>query len=430
MAWDFRTDPEFQGKLDWMDAFVRDEVEPLDYLEPDQAVMYAPLDERLRTIVEPLKQRVREQGLWASHLGPELGGQGFGQVKLALINEILGRTAWGPIVFGCQAPDTSNAEILAMFGTDEQRANYLQPLLDGELFSAFSMTEPHAGADPRLLRTRAVRDGADWVIDGEKYFTSNAGGAAFLIVTAVTNPDADPYRRMSMFLVPTDAPGIEILRDAGTMGDPPGQGLHPHIRYAGVRVGPDALLGEPGAGFGIAQARLAGGRLHHAMRTVGLCRKAFDMMCERALSRETYGGGVLAGKQLVQAAIADSYLQIEQLRLLVMHTAWLMDTQGPLAARAHISAAKIAMERTALDVVRRALHLHGALGVSNETPLARMWQLAPALGIMDGPTEVHQVLLAREVLKRYQPADGDWPTEFLPTKTAAAHARYRSDYPA
>ena len=420
MAWDFSTEPEFQTKLYWINTFVRDEVEPLDYLEPDLDVVYRPLGDRLRKIVEPLKQQVRDHGLWACHLGPELGGQGYGQVKLALINEILGRTQWGPIVFGCNAPDTGNAEILAMFGTDEQKARYLQPLLNGELFSAFSMTEPHAGADPRLFRTQAVRDSDGWLLNGEKYFTSNAQNATFLVVLAVTNPDVDAHRGMSMFLVPTETPGIEIVRQAGTIGDPIGSGLHPHVRYTNVHLPLDAMLGDEGTGFLQAQARLAGGRLHHAMRTVGMARKAFDMMCERVLSRDTFGGKRLADRQLAQAAIADSYIQIEQLRLLVLHTAWQMDQGGPLSARVDISASKIAMERVALDVVLRAMHLHGALGMSNETPLARMWQLAPTLGVLDGPTEVHQVLIAREVLKNYRRAAGSWPTEFIPDRRAAA----------
>ncbi len=289
--WDFSTDSEFQEKLDWMDKFVTDEVEPLDHLTgQDEHLMYRPVEGAIADIVRPLQAKVKEHGLWACHLGPELGGQGYGQVKLALINEILGRTAWGPIVFGCQAPDTGNAEILAMFGTDEQKQRYLQPLLAGELFSAFSMTEPQGGADPRMFRTKAVQDGEDWIINGEKYFTSNARNAAFLIIMAVTEPDASPRESMSMFLVPTETPGIERVRDTGMIGDPPGVGIHPHMRYTDVRVGPDALLGERGKGFFIAQARLAGGRLHHAMRTVGLIKRAFGMQCERALSRNTFHG--------------------------------------------------------------------------------------------------------------------------------------------
>jgi acyl-CoA dehydrogenase len=419
--WDFSTEPEFQAKLDWMDEFIREELEPLDLVAGGHA--YDRHGDQLRRLVRSLQQQVKDRGLWACHLGPELGGQGYGQLKLALMNELIGRSNWAPVIFGCQAPDTGNAEILAMYGTPEQKARYLQPLLDGEVFSAFSMTEPHAGADPRLFRTRAVRDGAEWVITGEKYFTSNAAAAAFLIVMAVTDPDAHPYKRMSMFLVPADTPGIEIVRNIGTMGERPGHGMHAYIRYNDARVAADGLLGEVGGAFAISQARLGGGRIHHAMRTVASVKKAFDMMCERALSRQTTDGK-LADKQLVQAAIADSYLQIQQFRLLVLHTAWLIDQSSTREARTQIAACKVAAARVYHDVVYRAMHIHGALGVSNETPLARLWQSAPLMGIMDGPTEVHQASIARRVLRGYEPAPGLWPTEFLPDKIAAAHAKY------
>jgi acyl-CoA dehydrogenase len=418
--WDFSTEPEFQAKLDWMDAFIRDEVEPLDLVFGSKA--YQPLDDETRPIVEPLKAQVREQGLWACHLGPDLGGQGYGQLKLALMNELIGRSPWASVIFGCQAPDTGNAEIIAMYGTEEQKARYLKPLLDGECFSGFSMTEPHAGSDPRLFRTRAVRDGDGWVITGEKYFTSNAANAAFLIVMAVTDPDAHPYQRMSMFLVPTDTPGVEIVRNISTMGHR-GDGGHAHIRYNDAPVGPEALLGEAGGAFAISQARLGGGRIHHAMRTVAAVKKAFDMMCERALSRETHDGN-LAGKQLVQAAIADSYIEIQQFRLLILHTAWLIDQSSTKEARTQIAACKVAAARVFHDVVYRAMHIHGALGVSSDTPLARLWQAAPLMGIMDGPTEVHQSSIARRVLRQYEPATGPWPTEYLPDKIAAAREKF------
>lgn len=422
--WDFSTEPEFQAKLDWMDGFVRDEVEPLDNLtHGSEHTVYSPLSPELAKIVRPLQETVRAQGLWACHLRPELGGQGYGQVKLALINEILGRTAWGPIIFGCQAPDTGNAEILAMSGTEEQKQKYLQPLLAGEIFSAFSMTEPHGGADPRLFKTRAVQDGDDWIINGEKYFTSNASNASFLIILAVTDPEASVRERMSMFLVPSETPGIERVRNSGVIGDPLGVGGHPHMRYNNVRVGADALLGERGKGFHLAQARLAGGRLHHAMRTIGVANRAFDMHCERALSRNTFHGR-LADNAVVKAGIADSYLQIEQFRLLVLHAAWQMDTHGHQAAMKHVSACKIAMARVVHDVVERAVHLHGALGASNETPLAQLWQRVPTYGLMDGPTEVHQDVVARRVLAEYTAAEGEWPTQFWPDLTAAAQQRY------
>ena len=213
MGWDFETDPEYQAQLDWVDEFVREECEPLDLVWPH--LQFTPLDENRRKVIDPLKEEVRKRGLWATHLGPELGGQGYGQLKLALLNEILGRSQWSSVVFGCQAPDTGNAEIIAHYGTDEQKAQYLQPLLDGECFSSYSMTEPHAGADPTLFTTRAVKDGDEWVINGWKYFSSNARTASFLIVMVVTDPDVSAYQGMSMFLVPTDTPGIKIERNVG-----------------------------------------------------------------------------------------------------------------------------------------------------------------------------------------------------------------------
>ena len=244
---------------------------------------------------------MRRQGLWATHLGPELGGQGYGQLKLALLNEILGRSQWASIVFGCQAPDTGNAEIIAHYGTPEQKERYLRPLLDGEMFSCYSMTEPHAGADPTLFTTRAVKDGDEWVINGWKFFSSNARTASFLIVMVVTNPDVSAYQGMSMFLVPTDTPGVNIVRNVGLAGEPLNEGSHALIHYEDVRVPADALLGGEGQAFAIAQTRLGGGRIHHAMRTIGLAQKAIDMMCERALSRET--AGQPARRQAVRAGL-------------------------------------------------------------------------------------------------------------------------------
>ena len=325
MAWDFETDPEYQKKLDWADQFVREEVEPLDFLFPD--LTFVPLDDTRRKIIDPLKDEVRRQGLWATHLGPELGGQGYGQLKLALLNEILGRSPWASNVFGTQAPDTGNAEIIAHYGTPEQKERYLRPLLDGELFSSYSMTEPHAGADPTQFTTQAVKDGNEWVINGWKYFSSNAKTSSFLIVMAVTNPDVSRYDGMSQFLVPTDTPGVNIVRNVGLYGEPMNEGFHALIHYEDVRVPEDALLGGEGQAFVIAQTRLGGGRIHHAMRTIGLAQKALDMMCERALSRET-AGSILAQKQFVQGYIADSYAQLAQFRLFTLYVAW-EDRQVP-----------------------------------------------------------------------------------------------------
>ncbi|HEX9774126.1 MAG TPA: acyl-CoA dehydrogenase family protein [Actinomycetota bacterium] len=412
MAWDFAGDEDFEPQLEWMRTFVREEVEPLETLdlEPDQ----------LRRLTEPMKAAVKERGLWACHLGPELGGRGFGQVRLAQMNEIIGRTRHAPEVFGCQAPDTGNAEIIAMYGTAEQKARYLQPLLDGEIRSAFSMTEPGAGSDPTLLATRAVRDGDGWRIDGHKWFTSNASIAAFLIVMAVTDPDAEPHRRASMFLVPEGTPGVRIVREvAGMFGD----ARHAEILYEACRVAGDALLGGEGEGFVIAQKRLGPGRLHHCMRYLGQMRRAFDMLCERAVSRFAHGS-VLAEKQTVQNWIADSVIQMEAARLLVMKAAWATDRQGSAGARAEIAAAKVFVSRALHDVVDRALQIHGALGYSTDMPLEGMYRLARALPIMDGPDEVHRVTIAKQALRGYEPHEGDWPREHVPTRRAAAIERF------
>ena len=422
MAWDFETEPEFQKQLDWVDEFVREEVEPLDFVLRNP---YDLTDPQRRKLVPPLQKRVQQRGLWACHLGPDLGGLGYGQVKLALLNEILGRSRFGPMVFGCQAPDSGNAEILAHFGTPDQKKRWLEPLLRNEIVSCYSMTEPQGGADPKVFTTRAVLDGDEWVIDGEKWFSSNARYASFLIVMAVTDPEAPPYRRLSMLIVPRDTKGVEIVRNVGIGQEEEGEGAHGYVRYTGVRVPKDHLLGAPGQGFVVAQTRLGGGRIHHAMRTVAKIRKAFDQMCERALSRQTQGE-LLAAKQLVQEKIADSYLDIEQFRLLVLRTAWRIDRyQDYKLVRADISAVKAAMPRVYLDVYARALQVHGALGLSNEMSFSDGVIDAFHMGLADGPTEVHKITLAREILKGYQGSDdAKFPTTHLPKLREAARRKY------
>lgn len=420
--WDFETDSEYQELLDWADEFVREEVEPLDLAWPHQ--QFVPLDETRRRAIDPLKDQVRQKGLWATHLSPEFGGQGYGQLKLALLNEILGRSQWASIVFGCQAPDTGNAEIIAHYGTAEQKEQYLRPLLEGELFSSYSMTEPQGGSDPTQFTTRAVRDGDDWVINGWKYFSSNANTAAFLIVMVVTNPDVSPYQGMSMFLLPTDTPGVEIVRNVGLYGEGDNEGSHALIHYDNVRVPDAALLGGEGQAFVIAQTRLGGGRIHHAMRTIGLAQKALDMMCERALSRET-AGSLLSDKQTVQGYIADSYAQLKQFRLLVLHTAWEIDKYNDYKkVRKDIAAVKVVMPTVLHDIAWRAMQVHGALGVTNEMPFLGMVTGAAVMGLADGPTEVHKVTVAKQVLRNYRASDDVWPTEWIPRKRDAARAKF------
>jgi acyl-CoA dehydrogenase len=396
---DLTITPEFQAKLDWMDRFVRDECETMDLLFPQQGCQYDTRHAPSRRHLRPLQEQVKAQGLWACHLGPNLGGPGYGQIKLALMNEILGRSNWAPTVFGTAAPDTGNAEILALFGTEEQKARYLAPLMAGDIVSCFSMTEPQGGADPGEFTCSATLEGDEWVIAGEKWFSSNAKFAEFLLVIAVTDAAAPLTSRMSMF-----------------------------IRYNQVRVPRDHLLGERGGGFKVAQARLGGGRIHHAMRTVGKCQRAIDMMLERAVSRRTRGR-MLGDHQMVQAKIADSIIELEQFRLMVLKTAWIIDEveAGRLphgAARNHIGMCKVAMASVWMNVMGRALEIHGSLGISLDLPLAGWFGGGMGLAFADGPTDVHKSQLARAYLKKAKPVDGPFPSEHIPTRTAAALARY------
>jgi acyl-CoA dehydrogenase len=420
---DFSIETEFQEKLDWMNRFVREEVEAMDLLFPQGSEQFNTRNRKARAMARRLQAQVKKEGLWACHLTPELGGKGYGQVKLALMNEILGRTSWGPVIFGCAAPDTGNAEILAMFGTEEQKARYLRPLLDGEIFSTYAMTEPQAGADPKEFTCRAWRDDDEWVIEGEKWYASNFKNSSFVIAMVVTNPENAPHERMSMFLLPSDTPGIVDIRDVAGMNDPIENGHHAYLRFEKVRVPLDAMLGDPGQGFKLAQARLGGGRIHHAMRVVGQCQKALEMMQERAVSRRTQGR-LLGDHQFVKGMIADSAMELEMYRLLVLKAAWMIDTQPHGAARTHIAMSKVAMAKVYHDIVRRAVHLHGALGTTHELPLARMWMGVPMLSVADGPTEVHQVQIANALLKTAEATSELFPTEHIPTRTAQIEARY------
>ena len=423
MTWDFSTEPEFEAKLEWMRGFVREQVWPLETLHAELGW------ENLRRAAGPLQDEVKARGLWAAHLDPELGGQGFGQVKLGLMHEILGSSPIAPLVFGNAAPDSGNSEVLAMAGTPEQKERYLYPLLAGDLKSAFSMTEPEtAGSDPTLLRTRAVRtDAGGYRIDGHKWFSTNGSIADFLIVMAVTDPDARPHQRASMFVLDADTPGVEIVRDVATMEHPEESfgryGNHAEIRYAGVQVGPEALLGAEGAGFLIAQQRLGPGRIHHCMRWLGVARRAFDMLCERALYRESHGH-VLAEHQTVQNWIADSEAEMTAARLMTLHAAWRMDTEGAAAARTDISLIKFFGARVLHDVIDRALQAHGGLGYSCDLPLEAMYRYARAARLYDGADEVHRASVARQVLRGYEPPADGVPTEFIPARREAARRQF------
>jgi acyl-CoA dehydrogenase len=425
---DFRIEPELQAKLDWMKTFIKEECEVMDLLFPGFGDPYDISNAKARRLLRPLQQQVRAQGLWACHLGKDLGGPGYGQVTLGLMNELIGRSQWAPTIFGTAAPDTGNAEILAMFGAEAQKARFLQPLMDGEIVSCFSMTEPRGGADPTEFTCRAWQEGDEWVIEGDKWFSSNARFAAFLIVMAVTNPENPPHSRMSMFIVPAETPGIEILRNVKLSGEVDAEeGAHAHIHYDRVRLPLDAMLGAPGEAFKVAQARLGGGRVHHAMRSVGQCQRALDMMLERAVSRRTKGR-MLGDHQFVQGMIADSVVELEQFRLLVLKTAWIIDNEPHGAARPWIAMCKIQLAKVYSDITQRAVHLHGSLGVSADMPLGKMLMGGPTLGVADGPTEVHMVQLAKAYLKNVAPAAGLFPSEHLPTRLAAAKARYPEEF--
>ena len=420
---DFSIDSAFQEQLDWIREFVKAEVEPLDLAFAGEDMVYNKASAFYEEAIRPLQQIVKDRGLWSCHLTPEFGGQGYGQVQLAYMNEILGRSQFGPTVFGNQAPDSGNAEIIAHYGTPDQKAKYLEPLLDGRISSCYSMTEPQGGADPGVFTCSAVRDGDEWVIDGEKWFSSSLRYASFLIVMVITDPDVAVHKGASMFLVPADSPGIEVVRNVGVGQEHDGHGGHAYVRYNSVRVPADHLLGGEGQAFAIAQTRLGGGRLHHAMRTVGAVSRCLDMLCERALSRTTQGE-LLARKQATQEKIADSFIELLQFKLQVLHAAWVVDQKGGHAARKEIAAVKVATPKVYREAVLRTMQLHGALGVSNEMPLANMLMASVTMGIADGPTEVHKFTVAREVLKEYSPAEGDWPSEHLPERRAAARADY------
>jgi alkylation response protein AidB-like acyl-CoA dehydrogenase len=401
MAWDFSTEPEFQKKLDWVERFCRDEIEPLDLVFP-YAVRSK--DPKIKALVKPLQDQVKEQGLWAIFLDKELGGPGFGQLKLGLLNEILGRYGSAPQIFGSAAPDTGNMEMLAAYGTDEQKKRWLVPMLNQEIWSAYSMTEPQGGSDPRLFKTHATRVGDEWVINGEKWFTS-AGRVADILFVMCTN---------GMFVVPRDTPGVEIM---------PEPRLHSHIKYNDVVVPADHLLGPEDGARVLAQRRLGGGRIQHAMRTIAQCKLAFDMMCERALSRESHGR-IISEHQMVQEKIADSYAAIRMLRLFVLETAWKIDNSSIRETRTDIAAVKFTMAKVLREVSFNALHILGSLGTTNLTPIQAMYAAAPTMGIADGVDEVHKATVARNVLSHYEPHEGFWPTEYIPAKRERAREKF------
>jgi acyl-CoA dehydrogenase len=362
-------------------------------------------DDEAQELMTSLRARAKAEGLWAPHLPPEAGGTGQGFLAYAYLNEEIGRSHWGQLVFNCQAPDAGNGEILHMFGTEEQKEQFLRPLVEGTTRSFFSMTEPDvSGSDPTGLKTRAVLEGDEWVINGRKWFSSSAEGAGFAVVMAITDPDADPHRRASQILVPADTPGITI-EPVPVMGHR-GRGwtTHCEVTYEDVRVPAGNILGEPGDGFRIAQKRLGPGRIHHVMRWLGQMQRAFDLMCSYSLEREAFGGP-LAEKQTIQNWIADSAAEIQACRLMTLDAAHKID--GGDEARVEISLIKFYAARVLNEVIDRAVQTHGALGLTSRSPLSMMYGLARAGRIYDGPDEVHRMVVSRRILKAYA-AGGSW----------------------
>jgi acyl-CoA dehydrogenase len=388
---------DVDGLLHRVRAIVR---EGVVLLEPDfLAGGFAAVAPRLHA----LRERVREEGLLAPHLPPEWGGAGLALAVFGRLSEELGWSPLGHYVFNCQAPDASNMELLLHHGSAEQKERYLRPLAGGSIRSCFAMTEPErAGSNPVWLGTTATADGGEYVLSGHKWFTSGADGAAFAIVMAVTAPDDPPHRRASLFLVPTVTPGFRLVRNIPVMGDA-GSGYFSHgeVLLEGCRVPETARIGAEGAGFALAQERLGPGRIHHCLRWIGVCERALHMTCERAARRELSPGVRLASRQAVQHGIADSRAEIDAARLLVLRTAERIDAEGAAAARAEVSMIKFFVAGVLDRVLDRAVQVHGALGLTDDTVLSFWYRHERAARIYDGPDEVHKSALARHVLRPY-----------------------------
>lgn len=391
-------DSDLRSLIDDLRTFLDDEVAPLeDALREDGFGAILPH-------LAALREEVKRQGWWCPQICTEYGGMGLSLLEFAHVSEALGRSPLGHYLFNCQAPDAGNMEILIDHGTPDQQARFLEPLLRGEIRSCFSMTEPeHAGSNPVWMSTTAEKDGDDYVIDGHKWFTTGADGAAFAIVMAITNPDAEsPYQRASQIIVPTDTPGFDHVRRTSIMGEE-GEGWlsHSEIRYTDCRVPQSNLLGAEGGGFVIAQERLGPGRIHHCMRWIGICERAFELMCERAATRELAPDQPLATKQTIQNWIAESRTEIHAARLLVLDAARTVDAEGTRAARKPISMIKFYAAGVLQRVLDRAIQVHGGLGITDETLLSFWFRHERGARIYDGPDEVHKYVVAREELKPY-----------------------------
>jgi acyl-CoA dehydrogenase len=398
---DFNPSPEVAELRERVLDFIDDEIYPqerelMEALDAEVAPG-VPYPQNLIAV----REKAKNDGLWNLFMPDERFGPGLKNWEYGLLCEEMGRSPMAaPMAFNCAAPDTGNMEILAEHGTPEQRERWLEPLMEGKIRSCFSMTEPEvSGSDPTLLQAKATLDGDEWIVEGHKWFTSGAVGADLAIAMVVTDPDAPPYARASMICVPTDTPGFNLVRPISVMGHDGGPG-HCEIRYEECRVPKGNLLGERGAGFAIAQDRLGPGRIHHCMRAIGTAERAHEMMCRRANERTAFGGP-LGDKQFVQESIAASRMEIDQARLLTLYAAWKMDTEGKRAARQAISAIKIVAANMVMDVLDRAIQVHGSLGMTDDTPLAIMWRFSRMLRLADGPDEVHKMVLARRELNRW-----------------------------
>jgi alkylation response protein AidB-like acyl-CoA dehydrogenase len=393
---DFSIPESMQDLLATIRQVMEREVYPL---EPDLASRpFSHLLPRLSAI----RQQVKSLGLWAPHIPKPLGGLGLDCVEYALLGEELGRSPLGHYIVNGQAPDAGNMEILREFATESQRERWLLPLVRGEIRSCFAMTEPdHAGSNPVWMGTTAVRDQDGYVLDGRKWFASAADGASFAIVMAVTDPNAEPYRRASLIVVPTDTPGYRRVRNIACMGHAGDDwASHCELAFEHCRVPRENLLGNEGAGFAMAQARLGPGRIQHTMRWIGVCRRTLDLMCGRAAARQLAPGDALASRQTVQNWIAESRAAIDAARLLVLHAAWTIDTHGIGEAREQISLIKFHVAGVMQEVIDRAIQVHGALGISDDTILSWFYRHERAARIYDGPDEVHKAVVARRLLNR------------------------------
>ncbi len=379
-------------------AVVRERIVPL---EPE--FLNRPFREA-KPALDAVRAHVKAEGLWAPYVAAAHGGMGLSLADYAHVSAELGWSPAAPYAFNCQAPDVGNIELLSAHGSPAQRARWLAPLLSGDIRSCFAMTEPaNAGANPVLLDGRARLEGDTWIVDAHKWFTTAADGSAFAIVMAVTDPDAaSPYQRASMLLVPMDTPGVTLVRNLRIMGDPGEDwASHAELRFDGVRVPADAVIGARGAGFALAQERLGPGRIHHCMRWIGTAERALDLLCRRAVSRSLGGGKTLGDQQVVQHWIAESRAELDACRLLVEDTAERMDRDGQKAVKERISLIKFHVAGMLQRVLDRAVQAHGALGLTHDTPLAFWYAHERGARIYDGPDEVHKSVVARDILRRY-----------------------------